>query len=63
MAIGVNLTDLIRYENGEMTDDEEVVNFFQDLYDSGVWNQLQGHYQRTMNDLVQRGLVRVFGSN
>jgi hypothetical protein len=62
MAVGVNLTDLIRYEAGEMND-VEVVNFFQDLYDSGVWNQLQGHYQRTMNQLVQAGLVSVFGSN
>jgi hypothetical protein len=62
MAVGVNLTDIIKYENGEM-DDEQVVNFFQDLYDSGVWVQLQGSYQRTMNDLVQAGLVKVFGSN
>jgi hypothetical protein len=60
--VGVSITDLIRYESGEM-DQEEVVNFFQDLYDSGVWVQLQGHYQRTMNDLVQAGLVSVFGSN
>ena len=62
MAVGVNLTDLIKYENGEL-DDEQVVNFFQDLYDSGVWVQLQGSYQRKMNELVQAGLVSVFGSN
>jgi hypothetical protein len=61
MAVGVNLTDIIKYENGEM-DDEQVVNFFQDLYDSGCWNFLQGSYHRTMNDLVQQGLVRVFVS-
>jgi hypothetical protein len=62
MAVGVNLTDLIKYENGEL-DETEVVALFQDLYDSGVWVQLQGSYQRTMNDLVQAGLVSVFGSN
>jgi hypothetical protein len=60
MAVGVKITDINRYESGQM-DEEEVVNFFQDLYDSGVWHQLQGSYQRTMNDLVQAGLVSVFG--
>ena len=62
MAVGVKITDITKYEAGEMTD-EEVVQFFQDLYDSGVWHQLQGHYQRKMNELVQAGLVSVFGSN
>jgi hypothetical protein len=45
---------IIRYENGEMCV-EEMVHFFQELIDSGlVWN-LQGHYGRTALSLIREG--------
>jgi hypothetical protein len=52
----VNLVELIRYEDGEL-DEEETVEFFQGLVDSGqVW-QLQGHYGRTAVAMIEAGLV------
>jgi hypothetical protein len=46
---------IIRYENGEMND-IETVEFFQELIDSGLaWN-LQGHYGRVANTLIEEGL-------
>ncbi len=52
-----NLVDkIMAYEGGEMTEDE-MVAFFQELVDSGLaWN-LQGHYGRTAAALIDAGLV------
>lgn len=50
-----NIDDVLRYEAGEMTEDE-VVEFMQAGIDSGwVW-QLQGHYGRTAQSLIEQGL-------
>jgi hypothetical protein len=46
--------DLIRYENDEMTSEEEVV-FFQKLIDTGMAWTLQGRYGRTAQRLIQEG--------
>ena len=46
---------VIRYEAGEM-EEEEIVEFFQTLIDTGVLQGLQGHYQRVASDLVGVGL-------
>ena len=46
--------DIIRYENGEMTDDE-VIEFFQGLINSGMCWRLQGHYGRTATALINGG--------
>lgn len=49
-----NVDDIIRYENGEMTE-EETIEFFQGMIDSGeVWH-LQGHYGRTAMALIHAG--------
>lgn len=47
---------IIRYEQGDMSDDE-IPPFFQHLKDTGVLYGLQGHYGRTYMDLKQSGLV------
>ncbi|MCS5595234.1 MAG: hypothetical protein NZ730_11930 [Porticoccaceae bacterium] len=47
---------LIDYERGEL-DANETTKLFQELIDSGlVWN-LQGHYGRTAYALIEAGLV------
>ena len=54
-----NLTDkIIRFEEGDMQEDE-VISFFQELVNTGlVWN-LQGFYGRTAVNLIESGLVTV----
>lgn len=49
---------IIRYENGEMTE-EEVVTFFQGLVNTGLAWSLQGHYGRTAQALIDDGLIEV----
>ena len=46
---------IIRFENGEM-DDDEVVEFFQSMIDSGVVWQLQGFYGRNAMALIEAGM-------
>lgn len=52
--------NIVRYEGGEM-DEEEAIAFFQGLVDTGVAWQLQGHYGRTAKHLIEAGLVRLKG--
>ena len=53
-----NLTERITaYESGEL-DQDQTIQLFQELYDSGmVWN-LQGHYGRLAFQLLEAGLIR-----
>ena len=46
---------IVKYESGEMSV-EEVVDFFQELINSGLCWQLQGHYGRTARHLIEQGL-------
>ena len=47
---------IIEYEKGEL-DQQQTVQLFQELYDSGlVWN-LQGHYGRLAYQLIEAGLI------
>lgn len=49
---------IMRYESGEM-EQEETVSFFQELVNSGLLRQLQGSYQRTASRLAAAGLIRL----
>jgi len=52
---------IIEYETGEMQDDEEIINFFQELVDTGMAWKLQGHYGRTAKRLIDMGYVKTRG--
>lgn len=46
---------IIDYEMGEM-DEDEIIALFQELIDSGLVWQLQGHYGRTARALIDEGV-------
>ncbi len=48
---------LIAYEEGQITHDEEV-EFFKHLVETGECWQLQGHYQRVAATLIEAGLIK-----
>jgi hypothetical protein len=48
---------IMAYEQGNM-DQDEMVEFFQELVDDGLIWRLQGHYGRTAARLIEAGLVR-----
>lgn len=48
---------IIAYESGELNE-EETIELFQELVNSGLAWQLQGHYGRTAMDLINAGLVQ-----
>ena len=50
-----NVNDIIAYENGDMQE-EEMIQFFQGLIDSGVVWTLQGHYGRMAQNLIEDGV-------
>jgi|21_taG_2_1085346.scaffolds.fasta_scaffold09748_7 hypothetical protein len=51
----VDVDKIIRYENGEMQEDE-VIKFFQELINTGHAWTLQGHYGRVASGLIKAGL-------
>lgn len=52
----MTVNEIIKWENGEMTEKEEI-KFFQKLINSGqVWH-LQGMYGRRASELLEAGLV------
>lgn len=52
----MNLVDeIIAYESGELTSEEEIIDFFQKLIDSGLAWKLQGSYGRMAMHLINNG--------
>ena len=51
---------IIEYEAGEMSE-QDMIDFFQELIDSGAAWQLQGHYGRTAVSLIQAGYCHKAG--
>ena len=50
--------NITKYEAGEMSDDD-TLSFFQELVNTGMIWELQGHYGRTAIYLIENGLITV----
>jgi hypothetical protein len=54
----VQLVDqLIAYEEGQVTEDEQIA-LFQHLIDTGTCWHLEGHYHRVAATLIEAGLIK-----
>ena len=52
-----NLTErIVSYEQGEL-DEQQTIQLFQELVDSGLIMSLQGHYHRLAAQLLESGLI------
>jgi hypothetical protein len=52
-----DITDkILQFENGEM-DDSELIDFFQEITDSGLVWKLQGSYGRLAHHLLEEGRI------
>lgn len=47
---------LLDYESGEL-DNDQIVELFQQIYDDKAYLWLQGHYGRTLDHLIDSGLI------
>ena len=54
----MDINDIIKYEEGNMSREEEI-KFFQHLVDTGLAWQLQGHYGRQAAAWIEEGSVHV----
>ncbi len=52
----IDVGRLMEYESGDL-DEDETVEFFQELVTSGLAWRLQGHYGRTAVGFIQAGLI------
>lgn len=53
-----NMVDkIMAWESGEMTD-EEIIEFFQELVDTGMAWELQGMYGRAAQALIDAGYIK-----
>ena len=52
-----NLTErIVSYERGELNE-QQTIQLFQELVDSGLIMEMQGHYQRLAAQLLQAGVI------
>lgn len=49
---------VIAFEMGDLEEYEEVLEFFQELVDTGMVWTLQGRYGRTAQNLIDAGLIK-----
>lgn len=52
----IDVDKIMRYEEGDM-DEEEVIEFFQEMVHSGIVWQLQGSYGRAAAALIEAGYI------
>lgn len=57
-----NLNQMIAYDQGEL-DEEQILELFQDLVDSGLAWTFQGDYERAAIKLINDGLISGERSN
>ena len=60
-AIPALVNKIIAYEGDGMTEDEEIA-FFQELINTGLCWQLQGHYGRAATRLIEAGVCQPPGT-
>ena len=54
-------TDLLmRYEIEGLDTDDEVIELFQQIYDTKAYNWLQGHYGRMLSQLMEEGYINLW---
>jgi len=57
----MDVTDkIIAYESGEL-DQDETIDLFQHLLDTGIIHHLQGSYQRVAGSMLNAGLIAFRG--
>lgn len=47
---------ILSFEMGDL-DESEIIELGQQLYDSGLWLQLQGSYGRMVQSMIDQGLI------
>lgn len=55
------VSKMMDFESGQMTE-EQIIEFFQELVDSGMAWTLQGFYGRMAESLIEQGLIEVRGN-
>jgi len=51
------INKIIAYENGDL-DNQEIIKLFQELLNEGLVWELQGHYGRTAEQMIEEGVIK-----
>ena len=57
-----DLEAILTIEEDNNASEEEIIEAWQQLANSGTWRHLQGFYQRGMRDMLNAGLVHLPGA-
>tara|TARA_Y100000992_G_scaffold286665_1_gene238771 strand:+ start:495 stop:659 length:165 start_codon:yes stop_codon:yes gene_type:complete len=47
---------ILDYESGDL-DNDQIIELFQQIYDTKAYLWLQGHYERTLDHLIDSDLI------